>query len=293
VKALVTGADGQLGRALVARLGKAVKWAGGRDRLDVTDAAAVRTLIKRVRPDVVFNAAAWNAVDLAESEPEKALAVNGSGPLHLALAARKEKARLVHVSTDYVFDGSRRQKPYEETAAPRPISAYGMSKLAGEMAVLAVSPRHIVARTSGVLGRGGSKAKGGSFVERILARARAGEPLRVVDDQEFSPTSAEDLADALVELVEEDLRGLVHVTNSGSCTWHALAVAALEEAGLDAPVERIETADLDLPARRPAFSVLANRRREEAGLAPLRPWRDALRDLLREPETAPRKARKR
>ena len=135
-------------------------------------------------------------------------------------------------------------------------------------------------RTSGVLGRGGSDQKGGSFVERIVAQARAGRPLRVVADQVFAPTCASDLAESLVALVRAGARGLVHVTNAGSCSWHELAVAALAAAGLEAPVERIRAADLSLPARRPAYSVLDTSQATALGLPPLRHWKDALPDCL-------------
>jgi dTDP-4-dehydrorhamnose reductase len=276
----VVGAEGQLGRALVARLGADLAWAGGRAGLDVGDPAAVERRLAEVRPDVVFNAAAWNAVDLAETRFAEALLVNAAGPAHLARAARACGARLVHVSTDYVFDGTA-TRPYVEDDPPRPLSLYGVSKLAGEQAVAASGGEHLVVRTSAVLGVGASRSKGGSFVERIVARARAGQPLRVVADQVFSPTSASDLAAALVGLAERGARGLVHVTNSGTCSWHGLAVAALELAGTAAPVAGIRSAELGAPARRPAYSVLSNERAVALGLAPLRPWREALAELLR------------
>ena len=276
----MVGAEGQLGRALVARLGADLAWAGGRAGLDVGDPAAVERRLAEVRPDVVFNAAAWNAVDLAETRFAEALLVNAAAPAHLARAARACGARLVHVSTDYVFDGTA-TRPYVEDDPPRPLSLYGVSKLAGEQAVAASGSEHLVVRTSAVLGVGASRSKGGSFVERIVARARAGQPLRVVGDQVFSPTYAPDLAAALVGLAERGARGLVHVTNSGTCSWHGLAVAALELAGAAAPVAEIRSDELGAPARRPAYSVLSNERAVALGLAPLRPWREALAELLR------------
>ncbi len=276
----MAGAEGQLGRALVARLGSDLAWAGGRAELDVGDPAAVERRLFEVRPEVVFNAAAWNAVDLAETRFAEALLVNAAGPAHLARAARACGALLVHVSTDYVFDGLA-TRPYLEDDPPRPLSLYGVSKLAGEQAVAASVGDHLVVRTSAVLGVGASRAKGGSFVERILARAREGQPLRVVSDQVFSPTYAPDLAAALVALAERGARGLVHVTNSGTCSWHALAVAALELAGIDRPVAEIASAELRAPARRPAYSVLAGERCATLGLPPLRHWREALAELLR------------
>ena len=279
MRALVAGSAGQLGRELVARLGDEVAWKGDRAELDVADGAAVVALVARVRPDVVFNATAFNRVDAAESEPLAAFAVNAAAPHFLARAARDAGALLVHVSTDYVFDGTA-SRPYREDDLPRPLGAYGASKLAGEHLVAAAGGEHLVVRTSGVLGRGGSDQKGGSFVERIVAQARAGRPLRVVADQVFAPTGASDLAESLLALVRAGARGLVHVTNAGSCSWHELAVAALAAAGLEAPVERIRAADLSLPARRPAYSVLDTSRALALGLPPPRHWKDALPDCL-------------
>ena len=279
MRSLVVGSAGQLGRELVALLGPDVAWAGDRAELDVTDPAAVEALVARVRPGVVWNATAWNRVDAAETEHDAAFAVNAHGPAHLARAARDASALLVHYSTDYVFDGAS-SRPYREDDPPHPLSVYGASKLEGERLVARAGGAHLVVRTSGVLGRGGSEQKGGSFVERIVAQARAGKPLRVVADQVFAPTSAVDLAAASVALVRAGARGLVHVTNAGSCSWHELALAALAAAGLDAPVEPISLADLRLPARRPAYSVLDTTRALALGLPPLRPWKDALPDCL-------------
>jgi len=279
VKALVLGSAGQLGRELALRLGDELAWAGSRAELDVTDERAVAALVARVRPDVVFNATAYNRVDGAESEPELAFAVNARAPGALALAARELGALLVHVSTDYVFDGAS-TRPYLEDDPAHPLSVYGASKLAGERHVLASGAEALVVRTSGVLARGGSAQKGGSFVDRILAQARAGKPLRVVADQVFAPTSAGDLAGALIALVRLGARGLCHVTNQGSCSWHELATAALAAADLTRPVEAIASGELGLRARRPAYSVLDTSRGRALGLPPLRSWKDALADIV-------------
>jgi dTDP-4-dehydrorhamnose reductase len=276
---LVTGALGQLGRSLVTLLGPRVAWSGGRAELDVRDPEAVRRLVAEVGPEVVVNASAYNKVDAAESEVQEALAVNAAGPAHLAQACRLAGALLVHVSTDYVFDGAS-GRPYAEGDPPGPINAYGVSKLAGEAMVASSGCQHLVVRTSGVFGAGGSRGKGGSFVDRILARARSGEALRVVTDQVFSPTYAPDLARGILALVDHGARGLFHVTNAGECSWHAFAKAALRRAGLDAPVEEIRAADLALPARRPAHSVLSNARYASLGMPMLRPWTAALEDFV-------------
>jgi dTDP-4-dehydrorhamnose reductase len=279
VRAIVLGAAGQLGRELVALLGDGVAWAGDRAEIDVTDGRAVASLLRGVRPDVVFNAAAYNRVDAAEAEPAAAFAVNAAAPYLLARASRDVGALLVHYSTDYVFDGEA-SRPYGEDDAPGPLGVYGASKLAGEHLVAAAAGQHLVIRTSGVLGRGGSGQKGGSFVERIVARARAGEPLRVVTDQVFAPTCAADLARASLALVHAGARGVYHVTNAGSCSWYELACAALATAGIGAPVEPIRATELALPARRPAYSVLSCQKYLDLGYPPLRHWRDALPDCL-------------
>jgi len=279
VRVFVAGSAGQLGSALVRVLGDSVAWAGGREALDVRDAHAVLRAVWAARPDVVINATAYNKVDAAEAETAEALAVNAAGPRHLAQAAREAGALLVHVSTDYVFDGAKRT-PYEEDDAPHPLSAYGVSKLAGELMVAASGAPFLLVRTSAVFAAGGSRGKGGSFVERILARARAGEPLRVVDDQVLAPTYAPDLAAAIVALVEAGARGLFHVSGSGSCSWHAFAVAALRRAGVDVPVQAVKARELAAPAARPAYSVLSNRRYLSLGLSPLRGWEAALAEML-------------
>jgi dTDP-4-dehydrorhamnose reductase len=273
------GSAGQLGRELVSRLAGELAWAGDLDQIDVTDRAAVAALVERVSPDVVFNATAYNKVDQAESEPDRAMAVNALGPRWLATAAAEAGALLVHFSTDYVFDGAA-ERPYREDDHPRPLGAYGVSKLSGEQLVAASGAEHLLIRTSGLLGRGGSEQKGGSFADRILARARGGQPLRVVADQTFAPTCAPDLAAASVALVRAGGRGIFHVANAGSCSWHGLAEAALALAGIDAPVEAIASAELAQPARRPAYSVLDTARYHALGLPPLRPWREALADCL-------------
>ena len=275
----MAGSDGQLGRALVERLGSRVVWAGNRAALDVRDQAAVRARVADARPDVVVNATAYNKVDRAEAERDLAMAVNQAGPRNLATAAAEAGALLVHVSTNYVFDGALR-RPYTEDDAARPLGVYGLSKLAGEAAVMSVNGRYLIVRTSALYGRPANRETGGNFIDRILEGARAGIPLRVVNDQEVSTTYAPDLAAAIVSMAEADCRGLFHVVNEGSCTWHALAVEALTQAGLGARVEALSSEELAAPARRPTYSVLSTERYRSRGLPPLREWRAALADHL-------------
>lgn len=279
MRAFVAGAEGQLGRALVEQLGAEVAWSGGRGELDVRARDAVARAVAEARPDVVLNASAYNRVDAAETEADQAFAVNAIGPRHLAEAARAAGALMVHVSSDYVFDGEAR-RPYAEDDPTNPLGVYGLSKLAGERLVQMATERSLVVRTSAVFAAGASRDKGGSFIERILARARSGQPLRVVADQVLSPTYAPDLAEAVLALVRADARGVVHVSNDGSCSWHELAMAALERAGLPREVEPIRASDLGAPARRPAYSVLSNERYRSLGLPPRRHWREAVEEFF-------------
>jgi dTDP-4-dehydrorhamnose reductase len=280
VNVFVAGAEGQLGRALVERLAGRIAWAGGRGALDVRDAAAVRARVREARPDVVVNATAYNAVDAAESDSGPAFAVNEGGALHLARAAAEAGAVMVHVSTNYVFDGAA-TRPYTEDDPVNPLSVYGKSKRAGEVAVMGAGGPHLVVRTSALFGHGGNRAKGGSFVDRVLERGRSGTPLRIVDDQRVSTTYAPDLAEGILGLLGTGARGLFHVVNEGECTWHALAVEALRRAGIRAEVAALSTRELAAPARRPAYSVLSTARYRSLGLPPLRDWRDALAARLR------------
>ncbi len=276
----MAGSAGQLGRELALRLGDELAWAGGRAELDVTDAAAVAALVARVRPDVVFNATAYNRVDAAEGEPERAFAVNALAPRTLALAAREAGALLVHVSTDYVFDGAA-TRPYRED----------------DPAAAALGLRRLEARGRAARARLRGRGPGGAHERRPRAaaaprrraarswtaswrrRARA-SPCASSRTRSSRRRRRGELAGALVALVRLGARGLFHVTNEGACSWHELATAALAAAGLERAVEPISAAELRLPARRPAYSVLDTSRAGALGLPPLRPWQDALAELV-------------
>ncbi len=233
-----------------------------------------------MRPDVVFNATAYNRVDAAEAEPGAAFAVNAVAPYLLARAARDVGALLVHYSTDYVFDGTA-SRPYREDDAPRPLGVYGASKLAGETLASAAGAEHLVIRTSGVLGRGGSEQKGGSFVERIVAKARAGEPLRVVSDQVFAPTCAADLAQASARpragrgprALPRHERRLVQLARAGARRARRRRARRRRRADL------VGRARACPRAGRP-YSVLSCEKYLGLGLPPLRHWREALPDCL-------------
>jgi dTDP-4-dehydrorhamnose reductase len=271
---LVTGAGGQLGAELVRLLAdRAADHIPLRHAdLDITDAPRVADALRDLRPDVVINAAAYTAVDAAETDEPRALAVNAGGPAALAAACAAGGARLLHLSTDYVFAGTALQ-PYPEAASPAPNSAYGRTKAAGERAVLGSPARAWVVRTGWLYG-----ASGGNFVKTMACLERTQATVSVVDDQHGSPTWAADLAAGLVELIEKDPPpGIYHATGGGATTWCGLARAVFEELGADPErVRPVGTAEAPRPAPRPAYSVLAADRWRAAGLAPLRAWRDAL-----------------
>jgi len=278
VKALILGAGGQLGAELAAVCGERgdTVHAFTRAELDVRDGARLRELVRHLRPDVVFNAAAYTAVDRAESEPDLAFEVNGHAVARVAQVCRDLVVPLVHYSSDYVFDGTA-TSPIPEDATPHPVGVYGRSKLEGEEAVSRSGADAWVVRSSWVYA-----SRGRNFLSAIMERASRGQPLRVVSDQRGSPTFARDLARASRRLVEVGPHGVYHLTNSGECTWLDLARATLALAGLAAEVEPVTTAEWAAPAPRPAYSVLANTRWLALGEPPLRPWQEALAECVPE-----------
>jgi dTDP-4-dehydrorhamnose reductase len=267
---LVLGAGGQLGSELARILGPGSGVT--RHEVSVTDRDSVDRLMRDRRPEIVFNCAAYNAVDLAETETDMAYAVNAEGPANVANACASHGARLVHFSTNFVFDGAL-NRPYAETDPPAPLSVYAASKLEGEQRVLERLPSALVIRSSALFGDTGSAIKGGSFPDRILARAQRGEPLKVVSDQKVNPTYTGDLAPAAIELAATGLEGLVHVVAAGCAGWDEFARAVLEVTEVPSPVTGILSADLSSPARRPLNGCLTSTR-----VAALRPWREGLHE---------------
>jgi dTDP-4-dehydrorhamnose reductase len=269
VRWLVTGSNGMLGTDLVEvlRSGGEEVTPATRRTLDVTDGAAVRAAV--TGHDVVVNAAAWTAVDDAEEHEAEAAAVNAEGPRLLAAAAREQGARLVQVSTDYVFDGSARE-PYAEDAPTAPVSAYGRTKAAGEQAVREQLPgRHLLVRTAWLYG-----AHGGCFPRTIARVARERGEVSVVDDQVGQPTWTRDVADLVVRLVLGDApAGTYHATSSGQCSWFDFARAVVAAAGLDPSVVRATTSEAFVrPAPRPSYSVLGHHALHRLGIAPIAGW---------------------
>ncbi len=272
---VVTGAGGQVGAEVVGLLERQTRHeVVGLDHhgLDIGDRDAVEQILGRVLPEAVVHCGAWTDVDGCEADPERAWRDNALAVRHVAVAASRIGAHVVHVSTDYVFGGAKAE-PYHEWDAVAPQSVYGSSKAGGELELQRHATSWTLVRTAWVFGR-----RGRNFVDSIVARARAAEPLRVVDDQRGSPTYAPDLAEALVRLAIGRHQGVFHVTNQGSCTWHRFAEEIVAAAGIDpaGPIERISSSELGRPASRPANSVLDNVALRLLGLPLLRDYHDAL-----------------
>ena len=285
---LVTGASGQLGHALTQHANDPNISVQGHDRaaLDITDKEAVNRIVSSAKPDVVINAAAYTAVDKAESDGEAAYAINRDGPLNLALVCAQLGVPLIHVSTDYVFDG-KKQTPYSETDATSPLGVYGASKFAGEEAIRETCEHHIILRTAWLYG-----VHGKNFVKTMLRLSESQNTLRVVNDQHGSPTFTGDLAAGILEIVSRLINkdvpvngfGTFHSANAGQTTWQGFAQKIIELAepttGKKPTVNGIATSEYPTPAQRPANSVLDCSKLSETYGVTLRPWDQALTDML-------------
>lgn len=273
---LITGGGGQLASDLELLLdAHAAISAPGRSRLDVTDDEAVASAFEAFEPTVVINCAAFHNVEVCEREEDRAFEVNARAVKRLAQRSAAAGARLVHLSTNYVFDGVAAE-PYDEAALPNPRSIYAISKLAGEYAALSYAPDALVVRTAGLYGLHGSASKGGNFVTRMITRANEQGALKVVADQRLTPTFTADLAAAIIAALDAGATGISHVTNSGETSWHGFTEAFLALTGTAVPVEATKTVRAPGAADRPLNGVL----RSTSALPPLRPWDEALTDYL-------------
>lgn len=281
---LVTGINGQLGQELQKNLASSAEVIGvGRERVDFSQPETLRQIIAEVKPDMVINSAAYTGVDKAESEFDLAMAINGQAPGIIAEECQKLGSRLIHISTDYVFDGTK-SYPYQDTDFTNPLSAYGKTKLAGELAIRNNCEDRVIIRTAWVYGVGGK----GNFVKTMLRLGSDKEEIRVVADQIGSPTWTGDLANAIASLSDDAPPGTYHYTNSGVASWYDFAVAIFEEAsqlGWNLKVQRvipITTEEYPTPAKRPAYSVLSCAK-IAAVLGTYPPhWRQGLRQMLKD-----------
>jgi dTDP-4-dehydrorhamnose reductase len=284
MKIAVIGSAGQLGRALVPRLRGDVVALERKDA-DITNRTTTAELLVAHAPQIVVNCAAYNLVDKAEADPVPAFSVNAWAVRNLAKICRQIGAKLVHISTDYVFGLDRtRSTPLSETDAPGPLSAYGISKLAGEYMARTFAPKHLIVRTCGLYGIHGVGGKGGNFIETMLRLAREGRDLPVVNDQRCTPSYSVDVAAGIASLIEKNAEGICHVTNAGDTTWHGLAAEIFRQAKVSAKLAPTTSAAWAAPAHRPVYSVLSNARLESLGITPPRHWKDALAAYLFERE---------
>jgi len=288
-KILLTGITGQVGQELQRTLTSIGEVVGvDRQAVDLTQAAQIRAQIQEIKPDVIVNAAAYTAVDKSETESELAMAINATAPTQMAIAAQEIGAKILHISTDYVFDG-KNHTPYLETDATDALGVYGKSKLQGEIGVRDNCDRHLILRTAWVYGSRGH----GNFVKTMLRLGKERSELKVVADQVGSPSWSYDIALAITQLIDksskdESIKGIYHYTNSGVASWYDLAVATFAEArelGFPLEIERvipISTAEFPTPTERPAYSVLSKAKITAAiGVHPPY-WRDSLRKMLAE-----------
>jgi dTDP-4-dehydrorhamnose reductase len=274
MRILITGAQGQLGQALQQALAGMELILKDLPEFDLMDSGSESQIVA-ASPSVILHVGAYTNVDGAEHEPDRAMAVNAQGTTFVARAAARLNARLIYVSTDYVFDGTQ-TTPYCEEDVPRPLNVYGQSKRAGEIAALMGCPNTLVVRTSWLYGHAGN-----NFVKTIMRLAVEKPFLEVVGDQRGCPTNADDLALVLKDLLANDLRGICHVTNTGDCTWYEFAEAIVKCMDLSTPVRPITTAQAGRLAKRPAYSVLAQDRLGKVRTL-LPHWQDALVRFMRQ-----------
>jgi dTDP-4-dehydrorhamnose reductase len=278
----VIGATGQLGHDLVAVLRATNRFEMvplDHSQVECTDPDSVRQALLPLKARAVIDCAAFVRVDDCESQARDAFAVNALGALHVGRAAAESGAKCVYISTDYVFDGGK-DSPYVESDVTAPINVYGASKLAGEHLVRQAAPDWLIVRVASLFGKTGARGKGGNFIETILAKARKGEPLKVVDDMFISPTYTRDVSQAIAQLIGADATGIIHAANGGACTWYEFAKTALELCQMTAPIAAVSSSEFPTPARRPKNSALASGRLLPEFRITIPHWRDALRAYL-------------
>lgn len=284
MKIAVIGADGQLGADLCRIIPGQEQIPLTIKEIDITDRERTLKVLQKHSPRIVINTAAYHRVDDCEDHVSEAFTVNSVGVKYLAETCREIDAALVHLSTDYVFDGEKNE-PYVETDAPNPRSVYGVSKLAGEYCVKYLLKKYFIVRSAGLYGTAGCMGKGGgNFVDNIISKARGRQSLMIVDDEFVSPTYTMDLAEKIYELIKTDRYGLYHIVNTGSCSWYEYGKKVFDLLGEKVEIKAVNESDWPNKPRvkRPKYSVLANEGIKKIGLKEMRPWEEALRAYLAE-----------
>lgn len=283
MRVAVLGTAGQLGSDLCRELSSFELAPLAHSEVEVADMNSVKRVLGKHHPDVVINTAAFHRVDDCVTDPDKGFQVNAMGARNVAVACQELGAKLVHLSTDYVFGGESELHtiPYTEFDTPIPPNLYGKSKLAGENFVRHLCSRHFIVRSSGLFGVAGASGKGGNFVETMLKLSRERDELRVVNDQVFSPTYTKDLARKIARVIDTAYYGIFHITNKGACSWYEFTKEILRLARSETPVIPITSDQYPQKARRPRFSVLDNYHLRLLGMGDMRPWQEALEDYMR------------
>ena len=279
MRVALIGANGQLGCDITRVLNGSDLISLAHSDIEITDFKLMADVLSEHKPDIVINTAAYHRVDDCETNLEKAFSVNALGARNLALYSKENKICLMHISTDYVFDG-KKTSPYVESDLPDPLNAYGVSKLAGEHFVRSITDEHFIVRTSGLYGIHKCRAKGGNFIDTMVKLSQEQDVIRVVDDEVLTPTYTLDVAYQIRELIETGAYGTYHITNQDQCSWYEFASKIFELMDIQVNLERITADEFRSPARRPSYSVLENKALKDIGIDRMRDWDDALNAYL-------------
>ena len=275
MKVAIIGANGQLGMDLMRAFGDLEAVPLNHGDIEIGDIDSVSRALAAIKPAIVVNTAAYHKVDDCEKNPDRSFQVNALGALNLARITQDLKSDLVHISTDYVFDGKKAQ-PYVESDLPHPLNVYAASKVAGEHFIAAYSDRHYVVRSSGLYGHNKCRAKGRNFIDTMLALAGEGKDIRVVQDEVLTPTYTYYLALQVRDLVKTESYGLYHATNNGSCSWYEFAQEIFKNADLQPNLQPVSAKDFPSPIKRPSYSVLDNAALRSLGIDEMPHWKDSL-----------------
>lgn len=282
MKIIIIGANGQLGTDLVEQFSvKHEVIPLIQEDIEISDPQSVQKVLGQHQPEVVINTAAYHKVDDCENNPVKSFEINGLGAKYLATSCRELNAKLIHISTDYIFDG-KQSIPYIEDDLPNPLNVYANTKLAGEYFVQQETDNYIIARVSGIYGKTRCMAKGNNFINTMLRLYREGKHLKVVTDEIVTPTWTVEISRQIAVMIEKDLRGLFHMTQEGACSWHEFASAIFEILDMNIEIEKATVKSFPAPIKRPHYSVLENKALKAADCNIMKNWKDALTEFLKQ-----------